>query len=65
MTHVEGDVNPIRDFEIISDELRLKDIESLKKEMDKIERNALRGNDKKVKAEYVSCSQVISEIGPR
>lgn len=24
VTHVEGDVNPIRDLEIISDELRLK-----------------------------------------
>lgn len=24
VTHVEGDVNPVRDLEIISDELRLK-----------------------------------------
>ena len=25
VTHVEGDVNPVRDLEIISEELRLKD----------------------------------------
>ena len=31
VTHVEGDVNPVRDLEIISDELRLKDIEYLQK----------------------------------
>lgn len=31
MTHVEGDVNPVRDLEIISEELRLKDIEYLTK----------------------------------
>ena len=31
MTHVEGDVNPVRDLDIISEELRLKDIEYLGK----------------------------------
>lgn len=31
MTHVEGDVNPVRDLEIISEELRLKDLEYLTK----------------------------------
>ena len=33
MTHVEGDVNPVRDLEIISEELRLKDGEYLGKAM--------------------------------
>ncbi|KAL1895122.1 Obg-like ATPase [Ceratocystis pirilliformis] len=32
--HVEGDVNPIRDLEIISDELRLKDIEFVEKALE-------------------------------
>lgn len=32
--HVEGDVNPIRDLEIIHDELRIKDIEFLEKHME-------------------------------
>ncbi len=52
MTHVEGDVNPVRDIEIINEELRLKDEEYLKALLDKTER-ALRG-DKSLKAEFVS-----------
>lgn len=31
VTHVEGDVNPIRDLEIIHQELRLKDLEFIQK----------------------------------
>ena len=31
VTHVEGDINPVRDLEIISEELRLKDIDYLSK----------------------------------
>lgn len=34
MTHVEGDVDPIRDMEIIQTELRLKDIEWVEKQLD-------------------------------
>ena len=33
--HVEGDVNPIRDMEIISTELRLKDAEWVEKELER------------------------------
>ena len=33
VTHVEGDVNPVRDLEIISDELRLKDLQYLDKQI--------------------------------
>lgn len=54
VTHVEGDVNPVRDLEIISEELRLKDEEMLMKHLDKLERTVLRGGDKKMKPEYVS-----------
>ena len=32
--HVEGDVNPLRDMEIIQNELRLKDIEWVEKHLD-------------------------------
>lgn len=53
VTHVEGEVNPVRDIEIINEELRLKDVEHIKKEVDKIEKLVQRG-DKKLKAEYVS-----------
>lgn len=52
VTHVEGEVDPVRDLEIISDELRLKDIELLNSVVDKVEKNAQRSNDKKLKEEY-------------
>lgn len=34
VTHVEGDVNPLRDMEIIQTELRLKDIEWVQKQLE-------------------------------
>lgn len=34
VTHVEGDVDPVRDMEIIQTELRLKDIEWVEKALD-------------------------------
>ncbi|PSN40068.1 Obg-like ATPase 1, partial [Blattella germanica] len=52
VTHVEGEVNPVRDLEIISEELRLKDEEYLMTHLDKLERTVLRGGDKKLKPEY-------------
>lgn len=54
MTHVEGEVDPIRDLEIIGEELRLKDEEQLAKHLEKLERVVCRGGDKKQKPEYVS-----------
>lgn len=55
MTHIEGEVDPVRDFEIIAEELRLKDEESLDKTLEKMERTVIRANDKKLKPEYVRC----------
>lgn len=52
VTHVEGDVNPVRDLEIISDELRLKDLQYLEGAVDKLEKLAVRANDKTKKVEY-------------
>lgn len=54
VTHVEGDVNPARDLDIISEELRLKDVEFLNTHLEKLEKLVIRGNDKKLKPEYVS-----------
>lgn len=54
VTHIEGDVNPVRDIEIINEELRLKDEEQLNSVIEKLRRFVERG-DKKDKAEYVSC----------
>lgn len=53
MTHVEGEVNPVRDIEIINEELRLKDEEQLLAAIDKLGKTVLRG-EKKDKPEYVS-----------
>lgn len=53
VSHVEGDINPVRDIEIINEELRLKDEEYLLNIIDKMERTVLRGSDKKAKPEYV------------
>jgi len=52
ITHVEGDVDPIRDLDIINEELRLKDVEYFEKIFDECERMYVRGGDKKRKAEY-------------
>lgn len=58
IVHVEGDVNPARDLEIIHDELRFKDIEYLNKHMSNLEKNVCRGGDKKLKPEYDCLSKV-------
>ena len=40
IVHVEGAVDPIRDLEIIHEELRLKDIETLEKKIDSLKKIA-------------------------
>ncbi|XP_037551235.1 obg-like ATPase 1 [Nematolebias whitei] len=50
--HVEGNVDPVRDIEIIHEELRLKDEEMIDPVIDKLEKTAVRGGDKKLKPEY-------------
>lgn len=52
-------MNPVRDLETIMDELRLKDLESVTKDLEKLERT-VRGNDKKLKPELVSS--VVVEV---
>ncbi|XP_011641971.1 obg-like ATPase 1 isoform X3 [Pogonomyrmex barbatus] len=58
VTHVEGDVNPVRDLDIISEELRLKDVEFLNVHLEKLEKLVIRGNDKKLKPEYDTLLKV-------
>ena len=53
--HVEGDVDPSRDLEIIHNELRLKDVAYLETKIEPMERAVTRGSsDKKKKEELVS-----------
>lgn len=51
--HIEGEVNPIKDMDVINEELRLKDEEYFNVNLEKLEKLALRGGDKKLKPEYV------------
>uniref|UniRef100_A0A5S6QDA7 Obg-like ATPase 1 n=1 Tax=Trichuris muris TaxID=70415 RepID=A0A5S6QDA7_TRIMR len=46
VTHVEGDVNPIRDVRIIYEELRLKDLQHVNSLVEKAEKVVGRSNDK-------------------
>jgi len=50
--HVDGNVNPIRDKEIIDIELQLKDLESVEKKVQKTEKIAKVSSDKEVKKNY-------------
>jgi len=52
ITHVEGEVDPVRDLDIINEELRLKDIEQFDKVFEEVERKYCRGGEKKLKADY-------------
>lgn len=58
VTHVEGEVDPVRDLSIISEELRLKDEEKLMINLDKLEKLVTRGGDKKSKPEYETLLKI-------
>lgn len=55
ITHVEGMTGPIRDVEIIHEELQLKDEEMIGPVIDKLGKVAERGGGKKLKPEYDIC----------
>lgn len=64
MIHVEGDVDPIRDMEIIQTELRLKDIDWVQKQLDGLKKTgrSLGSNslaDKARKEEIVTYNQFV------
>lgn len=62
--HIEGDVDPVRDLEIIKDELRLKDIEFAKKHLEGVEKIVKRGGQslevKQKKEEAATCEKIIA-----
>ena len=61
ITHVEGSIDPIRDIEIIEQELLFADIDSLQKRIDTITKKA-RGNDKDAKAQLVIAQELMEFI---
>ncbi|KAH8093713.1 P-loop containing nucleoside triphosphate hydrolase protein [Cristinia sonorae] len=65
--HVEGEVNPLRDMEIIQTELRLKDIEWVEKHLENLKRSgrALGSNslaDKAKKEEIATIEKVLKVL---
>ncbi len=52
IVHVAGSVEPIRDIETINTELMLADLDSVDKRLQKVEKAAKVGTDKKAKAEF-------------
>ncbi|OKL58921.1 Obg-like ATPase 1 [Talaromyces atroroseus] len=61
--HVEGDVDPVRDLNIISEELRLKDIEFVEKALENLSKQTRRGGQslemKKLKEEEATVAKVL------
>lgn len=55
--HVEGSVDPERDIRIIEDELILKDLESVEKRVEKLQKESKSG-DKKVIAQYETVKRL-------
>jgi obg-like ATPase 1 len=51
ITHTEGDINPIRDLDIINNELCAKDLQLLKNRMSELDAKIKRSNDKDSKEE--------------
>jgi obg-like ATPase 1 len=64
--HVEGDVDPIRDLDIISEELRLKDIEFVEKSLANLVKETRRGGQslemKKLKEEQATVEQILAML---
>ena len=56
--HVDGSVNPIRDKEIIDTELQLKDLDTVVKRIQKVEKMAKTGGDKEAKRTFDILSTV-------
>ena len=58
ITHVEGNVDPIRDIEIINLELIMADLQTVENRLSKIERKAMTNKDKEAMAEVAVLKKV-------
>ncbi|KAI9808413.1 MAG: Obg-like ATPase [Pycnora praestabilis] len=62
--HVEGDVDPIRDLNIISEELRIKDIEFTEKALEILKKQTARGGQslemRKLKEEQATVEKILA-----
>lgn len=62
VVHVDGSVDPIRDKEIIDTELQLKDLDTVIKKIQKVEKQAKTGGDKDAKKAFEVCSVVKTHL---
>ncbi|KAF2735225.1 GTP-binding protein-like protein YchF [Polyplosphaeria fusca] len=64
--HVEGDVDPCRDLDIVSDELRIKDIEFVEKSHEKLVKETRRGGQslemKKLREEQATVEKILEML---
>jgi obg-like ATPase 1 len=64
ITHVEGDVDPVRDLDIISEELRIKDTEFVEKAKENLSKQTRRGGQsvemKKLKEEEALVDRILA-----
>lgn len=60
--HVDGSVDPIRDKEIIDTELQLKDLDTVEKRIQKVEKMAKTGGDKNAKKTFDILSIVKAHL---
>jgi len=61
VTHVDGNVDPVRDLETIHDELRAKDIQTVKNRLESFSK-AKRETDKRIKAECEILAKVLAYL---
>jgi len=61
VVHVEGSIDPLRDVEIIEQELLFADLDSVQKRVDSLKKKA-RGNDKNAKAQLVIAEELLEYI---
>ncbi len=57
VVHVDGSINPVRDKEIVDIELQMKDLETIKNRLDKLEKQAMHGGDHKTKRMFELAKQ--------
>lgn len=62
VVHVDGSVDPIRDKEIIDTELQLKDLDTVLKKIQKVEKQAKTGGDKEAKKAFEVCTVVKNHL---
>jgi len=61
ITHVEGDIDPIRDIQIIETELIIKDLESVEKKINKVTKQAKSG-DKQAIFEQSILTKILNHL---